>query len=315
MISTPMIDDLNALNEVYGLNGAVRFDHGNGRMPRVRIAAEQATAEIYLQGAHVTQWQPAAATNLRPSHPGLFLSERSHFVPGKAIRGGVPLIFPWFADRGDGLAGPMHGFVRSVPWSISATETLPEGIAITFAHQADAGSRSYGFDHFSLRYRVIVGTRLQLSFEVRNCGASPLMMEEALHAYFAVGDIRQVTVSGLAGTEYLDRADSGNRKRQQAEAIHFAGETDQLHMHTTVPITIHDRAWQRRIVVEKQGSASTVVWNPWLAKATALDDLGADAWPGMVCVEPANAREDRIEVPPGGAHTMAMQVRIEPFDP
>lgn len=303
-----MTDDLQALNEAFGLDGAVRFDQGHNGMARVQIAAPEAAAEIYLQGAHVTQWQPAGA-----EHPGLFLSERSQFMPGKAIRGGVPLVFPWFADRGNGLPGPMHGFVRTAPWRVVATERLAQGIAITFAYQADDVSRSYGYDRFSLRYRVVVGASLQLSFEVANSGDAPLAMEEALHAYFAVGDIHQVTVTGLAGTAYLDRADGARRKQQMADAIHFAGETDQLHLNTTAPVTINDAAWRRRIVIEKQGSASTVVWNPWLAKATALADLGAAAWPGMVCVEPANAREDRIDVPPGSSHSMGVIVRIEPL--
>ncbi len=302
-----MSEDLDRLNASFGLGGAIRFEAGEGGMPRVRIVVREATAEIYLQGAHVTQWQPSDA-----EHPGLFLSERSLFVPEKSIRGGVPVIFPWFADRGEGLPGPVHGFVRAVPWTVVATERVEEGIAITFTRHADDTSRSYGYDNFSLRYRVIVGATLQLSLEVHNNGASPLAMEEALHAYFAVGDIHEVTVSGLAGTEYLDRADGAKRKRQQAEAISFVGETDQLHLDTSATVAIHDAAWRRRIVIEKHGSSSTVVWNPWLAKATALADLGAEAWTGMVCVEPANARQNRVELPPGAVHTMMVSVGIEP---
>jgi glucose-6-phosphate 1-epimerase len=302
-----MTSQLQELNERYGLGGAVFFEQGEGGLPRVRLQSNQATAEIYLQGAHVTAWQPAGA-----ERSALFLSPRSHFVRGKAIRGGVPLIFPWFASRGDNLPGPMHGFVRTEPWSVAGTEMLPQGVAITFAYGADDTSGSYGYDHFSLRYRVVAGAALELSFEVHNSGAKPLTIEEALHAYFAIGDIHQVTVTGLAGTEYLDRADGSTRKRQREDAIRFTGETDQLHLNTATPITIHDGAWQRRIILQKKDSSSTVVWNPWLDKATALPDLGPEAWTGMVCVEPANAREDRIELAPGAAHTMAVQVRIEP---
>ena len=301
-----MATELHELNEQYGLCGAVFFEQGEGGMPRVRLQSNQATAEIYLQGAHVTAWQPATA-----DRNAFFLSPRSHFVPGKAIRGGIPIVFPWFANRGDNLPGPMHGFVRTEPWNVAGTEMLPEGVAITFAEGANDTSRSFGYDHFSLRYRVVAGEALGLSFEVSNTGTQLLAIEEALHAYFAVGDIHQVTVAGLAGTEYLDRADNAQRKRQQADLIRFAGETDQLHLNTTAPITIRDEAWQRRIVIQKQGSASTVVWNPWIEKATSLQDLGPEAWTGMVCVEPSNARDDRIQVAPGAMHTMAVQVLIE----
>ena len=104
---------LDELNERFGLNGAVIFDEGPGGLTRATITTDTATAEIYLQGAHVARWQPRSA-----EHPVLFLSPKSQFVPGKAIRGGVPLVFPWFAERKGGLPGGMHGFARTLPWEI-----------------------------------------------------------------------------------------------------------------------------------------------------------------------------------------------------
>ncbi len=306
MANAMSAEQLQHLNESFGLGGAIRFEAGNGGLTRARISSEDGTAEVYLQGAHVTAWQPAGA-----EHPGLFLSERSQFTPGKAIRGGVPLVFPWFAARGDGLPGPMHGFARTELWSVAATERTSDGIAICFALQANQVSRSYGYDHFSLRYTVTVGRTFQLSLEARNEGDAPLAMEEALHSYFAVGDIRNVSVSGLAETDYIDRADGSAPKHQRADLIQFTGETDQLHLNTTSPVTIHDAAWRRRIVIEKQGSASTVVWNPWQEKAEALADLGGGAWPHMVCVEPANARENRLQLLPGQQHTMSVLISIQ----
>ena len=301
-------DEMHALNEEFGLSGAVRFDHGQGGLPRALVAAGSAAAEIYLQGAHVTLWQPADA-----AHPGLFMSPNSHFAPGKAIRGGVPIVFPWFGDRADGQPGPAHGFVRTLPWRVVATERLPQAIALTFGLEADATASSFGYHDFSLRYRVVVGASLQLSLTVHNTGSQPLPLQDALHTYFAVGDIRQVTVTGLVGTEYFDKADGMQRKRQQAEAIHFTGETDQLHLSTQSAITIHDPAWQRRMVIEKQGSSSTIVWNPWLARATSLTDLGPESFPSMVCVEPANASENSVQVPAGATHTLGATLGIQPL--
>lgn len=300
------MDELKELNERFGLSGAVRFDAGPGGLTRAKIATDAGSAEIYLQGAHVTRWQPASAR-----HPVLFLSEKSHFDVGKAIRGGVPLVFPWFAERKGGLPGGMHGFARTLPWEVVAAERRPEGVAISFKLLPNQTTRDVGFDHFVLVYEVVVGATLSLTLEVENVGDSALTFEEALHAYYSVSDVRQIEVGGVGDTDYLDRADNAKRKHQGAGAIRFAGETDQLHLNTRAAVTISDPGWKRRIVIEKSGSDSTVVWNPWQAKASALADLGAEAWPHFVCVEPANAAENAVTLAPGVTHAMGITVRVD----
>ena len=215
------------LNERFGLKGAVRFEEGPGGLTRAKIATEAATAEIYLQGAHVATWQPRSA-----EHPVLFLSPKSQFAPGKAIRGGVPLVFPWFAERKGGLPGGMHGFARTLPWEVVAAEQRTEGVALSFKLLPNQTTRDLGFDHFVLVYEVVVGETLSLSLEVENVGDSALSFEEALHAYYSVSDVRQIEVSGVGDTDYLDRAHQAVRKHQAAGAIRFAGETDQLHLNT-----------------------------------------------------------------------------------
>lgn len=294
------------LNERFGLQGAVRFEDGPSGLTRAKIATDAATAEIYLQGAHVALWQPAIA-----KHPVLFMSGKSHFAAGKAIRGGVPLVFPWFADRTGGLPGGAHGFARILPWEVVAAEQRAEGVALSFKLLPNQTTRDLGFDHFVLVYEVVVGKTLTLALEVENVGDSPLTFEEALHAYYSVSDVRQIEVSGLDETDYLDRADNAKPRHQGVGAIRFAGETDQLHLHTQAAVTISDPDWRRRIVIEKRGSNSTVVWNPWIEKAARLADFGDDEWPHMVCVEPANAAQDAVTVQPGGTHTMGMTVRVE----
>ena len=300
------MNELKELNERFGLNGAVRFDAGPGGLTRAKIATDAATAEIYLQGAHVTAWQPANV-----GHPVLFMSAKSHFAEGKAIRGGVPLVFPWFADRTGGLPGQAHGFARTLEWEVVAAERRKEGVALSFKLLPNQTTRDLGFDHFVLVYEVIVGATLTLALEVENVGDTPLTFEEALHAYYTVSDVRQIEVSGVGDTDYLDRADNAKRRHALPGAIRFAGETDQLHLNTPAAVTISDPEWKRRIVIEKRGSESTVVWNPWHSKAAALTDLGGDAWPHMVCVEPANAGENAVTLGPGSTHTMGITVRVE----
>jgi glucose-6-phosphate 1-epimerase len=294
------------LNERFGLQGAVSFDDGPGGLTRAMIATDAAAAEIYLQGAHVAQWQPRNA-----EQQILFLSPKSQFMPGKAIRGGVPLVFPWFAERKGGLPGGMHGFARTLPWDVVAAEQRPEGIALSFKLLPNQTTRDLGFDHFVLMYEVVIGETLSLALEVENLGDTPLTFEEALHAYYSVNDVRRIEVSGVGDTDYLDRAHQAVRKRQPEGAIRFTGETDQLHLNSQSTVTISDPGWRRRIIIEKRGSNSTVVWNPWEAKASALADLGAEAWPHFVCVEPANAAENAMTLAPGGVHTMGITVRVE----
>jgi glucose-6-phosphate 1-epimerase len=300
------MDELKELNDRFGLRDALRFEDGPGGLKRAKIATDAATAEIYLQGAHVAAWQPTEA-----KHPMLFMSAQSHFAAGKAIRGGVPLVFPWFADRTGGLPGGAHGFARTLPWEVVATERREEGVALSFKLLPNQTTRDLGYDHFVLVYEAVVGERLGLALEVENVGDSPLVFEEALHAYYSVSDVRQIEVDGLEDTDYLDRADNAKPRHQGTGAIRFARETDQLHLNTRAAVTIVDPEWQRRIVIEKRGSDSTVVWNPWIEKASRLVDFGDDEWPHMVCVEPANAAENAVTVAPGTVHTMGMTVRVE----
>jgi glucose-6-phosphate 1-epimerase len=300
------MSDVDGLNARFALVKALRFEDGPGGLTRAKIATEAATAEIYLQGAHVAAWQPASA-----EHPVLFMSAKSYFAEGKAIRGGVPLVFPWFADRTGGLPGGAHGFARTMEWEVVATERRKEGVALSFKLLPNQTTRDLGFDHLVLVYEVVVGERLTIALEVENVGDSPLTFEEALHAYYAASDVRQIEVGGLGDTDYLDRAHQAVRKHQGVGAIRFAGETDQLHLNTRAAVAISDPEWKRRIVIEKRGSNSTVVWNPWIEKARRLADFGDDEWPHMVCVEPANAAENAVTVAPGAVHTMGMTVRVD----
>lgn len=277
---------------------SVRFEEGRGGLKRVVISTEHADAEIYLQGAHVTHWQP------KGQRPVLFMSPNSLFESGKAIRGGVPIVFPWFGPRSDGKPGPAHGFARTTEWDVEYTKQHEDGrveIALVL-----------GSSETSLAYRVTVGQELHMELEARNNGSEAFTFEEALHTYFAISDIRRVAVAGLRDTEYLDKTDSFLRKRVETVLLLFKGEKDQVHINTQSTCTILDPAWKRRIEIEKSGSNSTVVWNPWIKKAGAMPDLGLYEWNGMVCVESGNIGENAVTLAPGESHKMAVTIRIRP---
>lgn len=290
----------------FDIPNALRFEGAAGGLVRAVISTAAAEADIYLQGAHVTHWAPHG------QQPVLFVSPKSLFAPGKAIRGGVPIIFPWFGPRGDGKPGPAHGFVRNTEWGIEETKLRNDGkVEITLALAANDAARGFGYSAFHLRLRVIIGSELEMQLETRNDAKEPLVYEEALHSYLAIGDIHQASVSGLEGTAYIDKTDGFKRKKLGNEPLRIAKETDQVHLSTKATCVVHDPAWNRRIIVEKSGSDSTVVWNPWIDKTKGMSDMAPDDWKEMICIETANAADNGIHLPPGASHTLTASIRVE----
>jgi len=290
----------------FELPGAVWFEDGPGGLTRAVISTPSAEAQVYLQGAHVTNWSP------RGQKPVLFTSSKSLFEPGKAIRGGVPIIFPWFGPRRFGQPGPAHGFARTMTWQIEATRIRPDGNAeIRLTLDPNDATRALGYSAFQLRLRLTVGSELHMELEVRNDSSAPLVFEEALHTYLAIADIRQALVSGLEGTLYIDKTDGFQRKTLNDGPLQIGKETDQVHLNTKSPCVVHDPVWDRRIVVEKSGSESTVVWNPWIGKAEAMSDMGPGEWQQMICVESANAADNAVPLAPAAVHKMTASIRVE----
>jgi glucose-6-phosphate 1-epimerase len=292
------------LGEQFAIPDALRFEEGSGGLTRAVISTSAADAEIYLHGAHLTQWRP------RGAEPVLFLSSKSFYDPGKAIRGGVPIIFPWFGPRGDGKAGPMHGFARTMEWAVESSDLDKDGsVEIALVLEPSEVTRGFGYDAFHLRFRATIGRMLAMKLEVRNDGAQPLVFQEALHTYFAIGDVYRVRVSGLEGAVYLDKTDEFQRKRQGSDPIRITKETDRVYVNTTSTCVIGDPAIGRRIMIEKSGSEATVVWNPWDERIKAFADLTSDDWKHMICVETANAGDHSIHLAPGASHTLSATIR------
>jgi glucose-6-phosphate 1-epimerase len=293
------------LNTQFGIPNALHFEDAPGDLVRAAISTPEAEAVVYLQGAHVAHWTP------RGKRPVLFVSAKSLYAPGKAIRGGVPVIFPWFGNCGGGKVGPAHGFARTMLWTVEGARQNGGGIEIVLALRPNDITRGYGFDHFELRFRVTAGATLGVELETRNSASEALIFEEALHSYFAIADIRQTSVGGLEGTTLIDKTDQFRRKVQPAEPIRVTKETDQVHLNTTANCVVEDPVWKRRIIVEKTGSNSTVVWNPWIEKTAGMADMAPDEWQGMICVESANAADNAVTLAAGESHRLRALIRVE----
>lgn len=301
----PTADRLESLTVPVQLPPTVRLGPGRNNLDCLTIATARATAEVYLHGAHLTAWRPSAAD------PVIWVSADSQFHQDKPIRGGVPICFPWFAAHATDSSAPMHGFARLRAWTLGGVEDRDGEVHVTFQLSDDETSRRSAWPHrFKAEYRIAVGAHLAMALDVANTGDVPLTFEAALHTYFAVADIRQVGVTGLAGTEYLDKVDGFARKRQGDPPIRFAGETDRIYLETESACTIRDPGLRRQIGIAKTGSRSTVVWNPWIDRARAMPDFGDDEWPSMLCIETANVRDAAVSLEPGSHHTMTAVITL-----
>ena len=297
---------LDRLQARFGLPGALRFEEGPNGLIRAVVTAAAAEAHVYLHGGHVTHYQP------RGQAPVLFMSRQSLFAPGKAIRGGVPIIFPWFGARAGDPSAPQHGFARVAAFDVESTRRDDDGsVSVVLRLEPTEALRRVWPHAFAVRYAVRVGAALDLAFGTHNLSDGPLLFEEALHTYLAVSDVREVSVAGLAGTTYIDKTDGMTRKVEGPAPVRLTAETDRVYLDTRATCVVDDPRGGRRLVVDKQGSASTVVWSPWMAKAQAMADLGDDEWTALLCIETANAADDAVTLAPGATHTMRAVIRAE----
>lgn len=288
------------------LPGLARLATGSGGLPRYEITTPEGEAHVYLHGAHVTHFAPAG------KRPVLFMSEASRFEPGFPIRGGIPIVFPWFGLR-EGL--PQHGFARTRSWTPESLVHQADGrVALTLSLKPDAETEAIWTEpnRWALSYRVIVGPELALELAIENRGLTPFRCEEALHTYFQVGDVRQIEVRGLENAPYHDKDDGMKPKRRGPDPERFVeAETTHLYMNTTATAEIVDPVERRRIVVEKENCRSTVVWTPMSERAKAISDLGDGEWPFLVCVETGNVFDDTLEIAPGQRHVSRTVLRCE----
>jgi glucose-6-phosphate 1-epimerase len=287
----------------FEIPGAASVVEGIGGLRKARITSPAAAGEIYLHGAHVTSWKPAGREEV------LFLSSQSRWEVGHAIRGGVPICFPWFGGKADDPKAPAHGFVRTKVWQLDSIAQIGEGVAVSMFTESDEDTKRWWPAEFRLDYRVTFASELRLELVVTNTGKAVLRFEEALHAYHSVGNILNARVGGLHAVDYIDKTDS-NRKKFQRGEIAIVSETDRVYLNTRAAIELEDPVLRRRTRVAKENSRTTVVWNPWVQKAHSLSDFADDEWIQMICIETSNVSDFAVELAPGQQHNMKALVRV-----
>jgi glucose-6-phosphate 1-epimerase len=282
--------------------GRVTFLDGQGELPMLEITTAWSTAEIYLHGAHVTQFKK------KNEPPLLFVSQCSRFTEGQPIRGGIPVIFPWFGAR-EGLG--QHGFARIKSWDLKEFAPAPDG-SVSVRFRLPDCPEVAAFPPFTADYIVTVNQALTLQLIITNQSKdAEFTFENCLHSYFEVGDVTAISIAGLKGASYLDKFAGFVEKTETSDALRIASEVDRLYEDASGTVEILDPRLGRRIIVAKQGSASTVVWNPWIAKSRQMPDFGDEEYERMICVESGNVASNSITLPPGGSSTLTVKLSSE----
>ena len=295
---------VDQLNKRFSLPTRAIFDIGAGGLPRLKLTSDDGECEIYPHGAHITGFTP------KHEQPVLWMSGRSEFADGKPIRGGVPVCFPWFGAHPKDTSLPSHGFVRLSEWVIEAVEEREEGLSVSLSSTSNTDTHGLWPFEYTAVITVVVADTLTISLDVTNIGTSEFTFTEALHSYFAVSDIRFVTITGLDETSYIDKLLEFDTPSVQRGPIQFTSETDRPYLDTEATCIIDDPGMNRQIVIEKNGSKSTIVWNPWIQKARRMEDFGNDEWTSMVCVETANALSNAVTLAPGASHTISAKISV-----
>lgn len=305
--------DIVTLYKKFGIGNELSFKEIAAGMVAIEVDTNLASASISLMGGQVLTWHPKSQRQ-----PVLWVSKLAQYVPGKAIRGGVPICWPWFGVHPSDSSLPGHGFARVAPWEVSSTNIYASGIVevVLTLGESDVAAKLQPSDwpqSVALSARIRIGEELEVSVTTTNNSDREIRFTEGLHTYFLVSDIEHVRVLGLDECEYVDLTD-GNQRRQQLGPIAFEGELGRIFVNCDKTSVIEDRKHGRAIHVAGAGSQSIAVWNPWLETASKMADLGSEGWRKMVCVETANALEKAILVKPDHCHTMTAFYKVTALD-
>jgi glucose-6-phosphate 1-epimerase len=288
-------------------SGDVRLVKDDNGLEYIEIENQYASAKLALQGAHVMHWQPKSS-----NEPVLWLSSNARYIPGRSIRGGVPVCWPWFGAHPTDSSYCPHGFARVVPWELKESSRLKNGTTRVLLEmtQTDLAKKQLSYPYvFTLE--ITVGNSLRMEMTTTNLANHPFMIGEAFHTYFNVSDVANTKITGLENVVYSDKVE-GYVRNVQHGALQFDGEFDRVYLSSGEDCMIHDSGFGRTIHVAKSGSNTTVIWTPGAEKAGQMGDMGtADEWRKMLCVESANAMQNSVTIFPNETHKMVTEYSLE----
>ncbi len=230
------------------------------------------SADVYLNGAHVTSWIPAGGREV------LFMGKTATFAPGDPIRGGIPVVWPQFANIGP---LPQHGFARKTEWQlVENADSSDDPSSIKLVLTDDHRTRELWPYHFRTELTVVIDDKsLHVTLDAFNTGDELFSFTTALHTYLAVSDIRETAIRGFTGKWYLDKTQGGNETKDEAKKLVISDETDRVYLKAPKKVEVEDRGNDRRIEIRSAGFKDAVVWNPWAEKVTGFIGLDTEgAW-------------------------------------
>jgi glucose-6-phosphate 1-epimerase len=273
---------------------SIRFADSDLSYPIFEIDHPTCVARVAMHGAHVLSWRPVDEEEV------LYLSPDAIFKKGKPIRGGIPICWPWFNAHPSDSTQPSHGLVRGRFWEFVSASEDEFGVELRFA-VADG--------IWKAELSVRAGEVLEVSLKSKNESEVPIVVSGALHTYLGISDISQVRVVNLDGCEYLDTVGERVMRKQKGDVV-FDREVDRIYESSSSTLLVDDLSG-RTILVEKMGSPSTVVWNPWAEKAAALSDLPDDGYQKFCCIEAAIANDRAEIIMPGSLHVLMTRISVE----
>ena len=301
-----LMNDIDELNKKFSVDDTISFTTGKGDLPFINISTDKAKASVCLNGGQVVSYRP-----INSDQDLMFVSKHAYYQPGKSIKGGAPICWPWFAANKDDKTLPFHGFVRNQLWQVLSTEVLDNNdVVLTLLFNDTKQSREIWPYNFELLEKITIGDRLKIELITKNTGTNVFSISQAIHTYFSIGDISQVKVTGLENNLYLDKVENFAEKTQLNE-IRIDAEVDRIYQQVEKSLYIKDAAFNREIQIEHDGSSTAVVWNPWVNISKESQDLEDDDYKRFICVETANAADEVIIVPAGEEYILTATYSIQ----
>ncbi|KJF99874.1 D-hexose-6-phosphate mutarotase [Photobacterium leiognathi] len=261
----------------------------------IRVIHPLAEAGISLHGGHLIWFKPAGEKDI------IWISENAEFDTQKAIRGGIPVCWPWFGKAGT----PSHGFARTSQWTLQEHRENENGVIVSLQFEDNEETRAIWPHKFSNVLTFEIGTELKVSLTSTNTDSQPWSYGGALHTYFDIADINNIEITGMGAT-YLDSTQQG-KACESGDVLTFTSETDRVYTQPEATITINDKNNKRNILVTNEGHNAAVIWNPWQELSISMGDMADNSFETMVCVE-STIHQPSIELAPGQSHTLATTV-------
>jgi len=281
-------------------NNHVKTVKSTKGLSKIVISNSVAEAEIYLHGAHLTHYQLHGETAI------IFDEKKSSITPPKSVHAGIPICWPWFGAHPTDNSKLQHGFARDSVWELKSARALKDDETEVVLVLIDDNTTLTLFAHqFRLELTFHIGKKLSISLHTINTDKNAFTITQALHTYFAISDIDTVQIEGVEQTPFIDYTDERSEK-VETEPLQIREETNRVYIPTTATCSIIDNQFKRTIIIEKSGSHSTTIWNPW--ENSAIHDLPDDKYRKFVCIETTNALEDRRTLQPGESHTISQTI-------